>query len=415
MKFSRKIISFIRIVLEALSRIFFRVVRFLFLIRLTLICIVHSVLLLFVTYAWLNLPFDYDAGEEHLTIFSFVKEQFDKEHDSINNRDSILFVNIAYDKTLEPLNDILGLPAGQQLVTDREKLSRFLDVINKENTHRLVFLDIDFDTEYIQDSVLAASMVKTKNLFIPTTTNSLLKETGVGMGAVNGRKTLVSSDFFKYPYIFEKEASIPVKLFELLDNGTFEKQGSTFWRNGKLAFNSIVPNYYFKKFPKYNASLENNYYDLGADILSLDDESVAQKFSGKIILVGDFTEYDQHNTFMGEIPGLLILLNAYFNLKAGNNEVSVWMILFFFLIYLALNLSIIEDKSLLNFTKLKEWFAKYSVLSFLLRLLSFAVIFWGLSILIKMVFNVYLNILLIGIYFAFFSSLVKAIQKRRKA
>ena len=409
-----KTISLIFRTLFVFSRSLFLVVgRFLNQHRLTFISIAHSIILLFVSYAWLNLPFDYDSGEEHLTLFSFVQEQFGK--DISNERaDSIVFINIAYDKVLVPVDDALGLPAGREIITDREKLSRLLMVLSEKNLQKLVFLDIDFDKEYPNDSSLASNMVKTANLIIPHTSNSSIINKEIMMGAVSSRKTLLSGDFFKYPYLFDGEASIPVMIFDILDGGNFEKKCCWYVRNRKLAFNAIVPNYYYTKIPKYTAEYENNYYDLGEDFLSMEQEDIEQKIAGKIVLLGDLSEYDQHNTFMGEIPGILIVLNAYLNLKEGNNAISFWLILFLFLVYYILTINTLEDRSLINTSRLREWLSNFKVFGFILKVVSFAGTFWILSIAIKLIFGIYLNILLIGIYFVLLGSCIQFARRLKK-
>jgi hypothetical protein len=391
-----------------------KVFRFIWQIRKPLVCILHSVVLLFITYWWLNLPFDYDAGEEHLTWFTFIKEQFSMEPEYHVDFDSIVFINIAYDKVLVPVEDAYGIPAGVIPITDREKLDSLLTIINRNNFQKLVFMDIDFDEEYPQDTSLAKSMAKTKNLFIPSTSNPQINKEPVIMGEVSGQKTLVSGDFFKYPYIFQGKQSIPVKFFQFLDNGTFQKSRFLYFRNGKLAFNSIVPNYYFKQFPKYKSDGNINYFDLGTDILTLECDNIEQLLKNKIVIIGALTEYDQHETFVGRMPGVLILLNAYYNLKYGNNEISIWLILIFWLTYLFFSIKILQDKSIIFMEKLKDRLSNFKVIGFILRLASFSIVFVIISILIRLIFDVYLNILLIGIYFALMSDLVSTLRRFKK-
>lgn len=374
----------------------------------------HALFLLVVSYLWLNLPFDYDAGEEHLTFFSFIKEQFKRENKLHSDFDSIVFVNIAYDKILVPVNDAIGMPVGHVPITDRDKLNQFLNILSQSNKQKAIFMDIDFSEEFPQDSVLAASMSATQNLFIPVNSNSFIGKASVQMGEVSGMKTLVSGDFFKYPYIFRERKSIPVKLYEYLDGGKFEKDNFVYYRNGKLAFNSIVPNYYFREFPKYSAEGIYNYYDLGADLLPLGKSAIEETVNGKLVLVGAFAEDDQHDTFVGRIPGILILLNAYYNLKYGTNEISYWLILILFLTYLFLTINALENWVVLGLGKFQQWLTNHKVLGLMVRLASFAGIFIVLSAIIKLLFNVYLNILLMGIYFAVFGSVVQYYKTKRK-
>ncbi len=407
--------------------------KFLYRYRLFLMSTILSLLSMLLTYIWLNQAFDYDAGEEHLTWANYFRELLIKDDSSQTYIDSITFINIGNDQVLTPVLDDIGLDAGTHTVTDREKLRKFLKRLNSIGTHQMIFLDINFDEELPGDSLLANVMSQTKNIYIPKTSNVNFSDSNINQGGVSGVKTILSGDFFKFPFILNKEKSIPVKLFELLDGGSFEKKGFMYFHNDRFAFNSIVPNFYIRDFSKYNLDKINNYFDLGSDILTVSND-LSLMIKDRIVVIGALTEFDQHNTFVGKIPGLLIILNSYYNLKYSVNVISVWMIIVFFVVYFFISIHILspyylktELKPFLSFSKLKvnksrltsffdfiKSIKKNRIIWYLLTsissLIKYPLIFLIFIFAIKLIFNVYLNLLLVAIYFAFVKYVVDFVR-----
>lgn len=62
-------------------------------------------------------------------------------------------------------------------------------------------------------------------------------------------------------------------------------------------------------------------------------ESLYELMKDRIIIVGDFVESDIHQTIYGDTPGPLILLDAFLAIEAGDNEFSMWFLVFLFLAY----------------------------------------------------------------------------------
>ena len=75
--------------------------------------------------------------------------------------------------------------------------------------------------------------------------------------------------------------------------------------------------------------------DLLEELEEGDEEDWAGSATGKYILIGDF-EDDIHPTFLGEIPGTLIIFNAFTSLLHKRHILSLSFLLFLFCIYFAL-------------------------------------------------------------------------------
>ena len=64
-----------------------------------------------------------------------------------NVPDSILFINVCYDKQLVPYEEE-GMPVGSIPITDREKLLQFLNKAKEADNYRYIFMDVLFDEEF---------------------------------------------------------------------------------------------------------------------------------------------------------------------------------------------------------------------------------------------------------------------------
>ena len=85
-----------------------------------------------------------------------------------NVPDSILFINVHYDKMLIPYEEN-EVPVGNMVITDREKLLQFLTKAKEANNYRYNFMDVFFEegmeTEY--DSALFSTIKSMDRLVIP--------------------------------------------------------------------------------------------------------------------------------------------------------------------------------------------------------------------------------------------------------
>ena len=85
-----------------------------------------------------------------------------------NVPDSILFINVCYDKELVPYEEE-GMPMGQAPITDRAKLLKLLTAAKEANNYRYIFMDVLFDGKYETpiDSALFDTIMSMDRLVIP--------------------------------------------------------------------------------------------------------------------------------------------------------------------------------------------------------------------------------------------------------
>jgi hypothetical protein len=143
--------------------------------------------------------------------------------------------------------------------------------------------------------------------------------------------------------------------------------------------------------------------NLGADILDLGVD-IPSLVNDKIVVIGDFTENDIHDTYLGKIAGPIINLNAFEALQ--NNELEIPWALIFFLVtfyvmisYLMLRSPISTDR-LLDKLHMNRTSIKY-VLSFI----GYSFIFTMVSGSIYLICGIDINVLIPTIWFTFLRGL----------
>ena len=82
-------------------------------------------------------------GLGNLTVIKYsdmILSIFSSEEKAIDN--NILLVNVSYDKELAPVYDKYGFPKGNTDITDRSKLTLFLENLQVYNNYKYVLMDI---------------------------------------------------------------------------------------------------------------------------------------------------------------------------------------------------------------------------------------------------------------------------------
>lgn len=273
--------------------------------------------------------------------------------------DSILLVNVAYDKTLVPyeapltsdIRETRRLPAGRVAVTDRAALLRFLSAAAGA-PYRYIMLDIRFDDDLPADSV-------TRRLFalidsMPRIVFACHEDARTHplaparKSAYSDYHTSVSStDMVKYPLLKRGRLSIPAAMYSAPDSSRLTACCGLTFDRGRLCRRST-----FISAPVRASSwtssaatgsplggMRLNYHNLGADILAhpAPDTLVRTLAAGRIIVIGDFID-DTHNTYTGPMPGPLVNLNTYISLCRGEHLVRplpalLLLILYFLIAY----------------------------------------------------------------------------------
>ena len=294
-----------------------------------------------------------------------------------NVPDSILLINLCYDKALVPYeeNDV---PVGNTVITDREKLLQFLTKAKKANNYRYILLDVFFEegmeTEY--DSALFHTIASMDRIVIPKHKDANLCNSILEPKAANAdyATTWQALSFSRYQYLHEDETSVALSIYQNRFGTNIKKHWGGLWYtdNGRLCQNSatlLLPVRITGSLLDEEGQIrERNYIYLSADILDLDEVMpLSEQIDNKFLIIGDFKN-DIHSTFLGSQPGSAILLNAYIALTQGAPLVNWLYMAILFVIYIIIGLFYLSGHSFSSLV-MNPW------LSILLSFLSTATVF----------------------------------------
>ena len=260
--------------------------------------------------------------------------------------DSILFINVCYDKELTPYEE-QGMPVGNTVITDRKKLLSLLTEAKKANNYRYIFMDVCFEEglETETDSALFHTIASMDRIVIPEHKGIPLADKILYTKSANADYSVTWKQPTFAHYQFLHDDSIPsVALRMYADRKHLEGNAITphwggLWYsdNGRLCQNGTT---LFMKV-RVNGSLldtegqelERNYIYLGADLLDLNEVvPIKEQIEDKILVIGDF-KGDVHTTYVGPQPGSSMCINAYLMLMEGKHLVNWLNIFIMFIIY----------------------------------------------------------------------------------
>lgn len=374
---------------------------------------INAMLLLFVCYFTDNDKYSILSGPSVGQRIEQFKAVSDIENEPI--LEEYVFVNIAYDRQLVPVDDEYGFSKGVIDITDREKLILFLNQLN--NNHRYVLLDVLLSDKYQSehDSLLTTSLLNTERISISrsSTTDLIDERLYIKAGYTDYSTDISESNFVKYEFIKDGEATMPLMAFQTLEpHSCVYSFGPVYWANWHFYWNSLTLRFPIKLWDSYiqntNANIENlqekRILNLGADILDMGVD-ISSLVKDKIVVIGDFTENDIHDTYLGKIAGPVININAFEALR--NNELEIpWSLIFFLMTFyvmiafLMLRSPISTDR-ILDKLHLNRTSVKY-VLSFI----GYSFIFTMVSGSIYLICGIDINVLIPTLWFTFLRGLI---------
>ncbi len=244
-----------------------------------------------------------------------------------NVPDSILLVNVCYDKQLVDYS-VHDIPVGQFVITDREKLLRFLTAAYEADNYRYIMMDVFFEhnIKSPQDSALFATIRKMNRIVIANHTDSHLSDSLLKKKSAYADYTVTwkVTKFSHFQFTRDgDEPTMPLRIYEDLTGKTIKRWGPFYYSDGRLCKNAITLNIPIRVAEDYSLEtpniLEKRYEFLGADILAHDSiYPISMQLENKIVIIGDFMT-DVHDTYLGPQPGSLICINAYNALQQGDH------------------------------------------------------------------------------------------------
>ena len=261
--------------------------------------------------------------------------------------DDVVFINVANDKQLVDITDEFGIPTGNAVVTDREKLCRLLEIINASGDYKYVMLDVIFEDGYQTeaDSSLFELIGRMNRIVLPKHEDVTLAS-GVPQGKVafsDYRTTIDENDFTKYQ-LFQKDGpSMPLKMYSDITGRTVKRTGLWYSDKASLARKVIFPKMYVRIDSPYRSDGQKAYLNMGSDILSYaDDVDWSDLFAKKVVVIGAFSGDDIHTTYAGDLPGSLINYNVFLSLMKGQHRIPLLLILTYFIIFFVMALLLLR-------------------------------------------------------------------------
>lgn len=266
-------------------------------------------------------------------------------------------------------------------------------------------------------------------------------------------KDEIDNNFIKFKCLYEDSIqTTPLVMYETLHGNTFTDHGLFGTSKGSLALSSFIldlriwqqnlvrdvevknledstgaPSYQIM----YISDLLGDALNpaLNKELLSIPEEErpgpmdykvlaeamVPEITKGKILIIGDFSDGDIHETIYGATAGPLILLNIYLALREGDNLFSVWFILFLLAGFYFISFNCFTGKDFLIdlLSKSSSKIGGISKTSVFLNLISYILYFIVLSILSFFLFNIHITILLLAIYMEVLDKLIGYLRKKK--
>lgn len=316
----------------------------------------NAVLMLFFAFYLLSLP--YVHGDDMLLIEYGAKIKnilFGLQEKP--PRKDFMFVNVAYDRQLTNKLDTNGFPMGKEAIVDRKKLTRFFDILGKNpKNQKYIICDIHFadsssvnvcqnanQNNSISDTIspdfgLAKALQKLPNIILSyhldekgKPENPIFKNIPKGLSDY----TTTGDVFLKFKLLHHDSIkTTPLLMYEYLHQKKLEKGTFLHQLNDKNIFNTFIVDFRIRNYDLFVAK-EPYKVDNLENMLSgaMNETDILAYVKDRIIIIGDFSLYDNHKTIYGQTAGSLILLNTYLALVEADNKVSFGLILFLYICF----------------------------------------------------------------------------------
>lgn len=380
--------------------------------------------IMLLTYFINNLSFPLGGEKSLLLKFEAVRNYLCPRENKVV--DSVLFVNVTYDRVLVPVTDDNGLPVGCRQITDRGKLLRLLKQLKKQNNYKYILLDVFFgeNTPTDYDEQLYATIASMPRIAIPCHGNEKLADGRLKAkaGYADYTATFEETSFVKYPFWTNSQKALPVKMYEELTGRKLTRfgqisldgmdYGGIYLDGWRLMPMSVVLTFDVWASTTYADDGQKIWYNLGMDLLN--DGIPEQGIEGygllyseptltknKYIVIGSFEGDDMHNTFFEKTTsGAIINFNAFLALMKGHHIVNPLFLIVLFVMFSFMSYLILCNKSFPSLVSFGDsggkWqFAKWALSTFV----TFTLVVSILCLLMYVVFHESYHILITSMIF----------------
>jgi len=377
---------------------------------LLLFCSVNAIIMLALAIFWLGLPRTYDDEAFFLKWTSLAKKSvFGKDEKPSPN--SVLYVDVSGNKSLVETKD----PIYEELtgyhynvITNRKDLSDFINFIGDYGKDiSLLVLDISFEQNSPDDSLLQQSINDFPYPILGA--NKLLFKGGLAPQVIDiptatGSYLSVDNQFMKYPlYLNDSFPTLPLAMLGKIDGALFKHNTFGPIVNGNISLANPIIDF---KIRPIDFRLNENLSDQNFSIFSLgtllfewnfwDEADIRALLKDKLIIVGDYKN-DIHQTVFGNLPGPIVVHNAYLTLKDGGNLISWIWVLFFLLFFGWLTHRMVIDSERKKNVVSKGWLSS-GVGKIIADSIDETIILVIATLISYFLFNIHVNILILLVY-----------------
>ena len=355
-----------------------------------------SLVIIVGTYLFGNTRHSLPGDNADLTEIYYAKRFLGRTVDNVP--DSILLINVCYDKALVEYEED-GMPVGNMVITDREKLLKLLTIAKAANNYRYIFMDVNFEEgiNSPSDSALFQTIKSMDRIVIPNHSKSRMKDSGLYAKSANADYSITWKvrAFSHFQYLrYDSVITVPLKIYSErigADGCAIKPHWGGLWYtdNGRLCHNGVTLLMRMivngRLIDEDGQSRQYSYSYLGSDLLDIDEVfPVKDQLEDKIVVIGDFLT-DRHTTYLGSQPGSVVCMNAYLALMAGDHLINGWLVILLFLVYMIVGTFYLRGNSFSSLFQ-NPW------LSVLMSFLSTATLFFVISLIANwndMVFNIW--------------------------
>lgn len=320
-----------------------------------------SALILILSYFMDNQPFPIVGEVTPGQRFEQLKELLKGHPDTLPGR--YVAIDIAYDRQLVEVTDEFGFPKGCISITDRQKLLWLAERM-RGTDYRFLVLDIDFGGICTpSDSALfslLATMPRVVTVIAPG------QDLPPQLAAIGRRAdygvTIENTNFSKYDYIPDGEPSLALEVCRSIGGPDLKKYGIIYTDGKHLCRRSAgipIHTRLWNRYKSANGDLtEKSCHYLGADIIDMDVD-VAEMVKGKIVVVGDYSENDMHDTCIGTVAGPALHINAIDAAINGILSISWSAVATLFLLYAIIAWWILSGYTVMNHISPRRKYLKW--------------------------------------------------------
>jgi hypothetical protein len=374
-------------------------------------------LIMLFCWIWLQIIYTLDIEAFQVKTSSLIKKALTNNNSSFANE--FVFIDISGNKQLVPRDD----GSGDDLITNRAKLDTFFRFINKNSHYRYILCDVFFEKILPGDSAFRETLAATPRLIIPENETeegiqpALFTETEQGLTSYSISSGYhSSSDLVKYPLLHTPSArSIPLMMHERITGQRSASLMGLLWQKGRVSFNHFIPSFRIEpehlNIDSVNKVMPLNYLLQG--MTYADSTFYDNIFRDKYIVIGDF-KTDYQSTVLGPMPGPLILANIYLALREGDNNISIWWILYVWMAFTLLAYLVFFPPK-----KIRQWENKLigsagNILFALEELALSMIVLWLLSLISYLLFNKHLDVVVPSVLLSILALVIKIRNHQQK-